>query len=64
MHTMSDDKILNSDALPAWEKAAATSAPGGDAQALTWVTPEGIPVKPLYTAADLLYAEDSAVSCP
>jgi methylmalonyl-CoA mutase len=53
MHTMSDDKILNSDALPAWEKAAAKSAPGGDAQALTWVTPEGIPVKPLYTAADL-----------
>jgi methylmalonyl-CoA mutase len=53
MHTMSDDKILNSDALPAWERAAAKSAPGGDAQALTWVTPEGIPVKPLYTAADL-----------
>ncbi|CAM5797480.1 methylmalonyl-CoA mutase [Rhizobacter fulvus] len=50
---MSDDKILNSDALPAWERAAAKSAPGGDAQALTWVTPEGIPVKPLYTAADL-----------
>ncbi|MES2993981.1 MAG: methylmalonyl-CoA mutase [Pseudomonadota bacterium] len=50
---MSDDKILNSDALAAWEKAAAKSAPGGDMQALTWVTPEGIPVKPLYTAADL-----------
>ena len=25
----------------------------GDADALTWETPEGIPVKPLYTAADL-----------
>ncbi|MES2099646.1 MAG: methylmalonyl-CoA mutase [Pseudomonadota bacterium] len=50
---MSDDKILNSDALAAWQKAAAKSAPGGDAQALTWITPEGIPVKPLYTAADL-----------
>ncbi|HEY9238952.1 MAG TPA: methylmalonyl-CoA mutase [Burkholderiaceae bacterium] len=50
---MSDDKILNSDALAAWQKAAAKSAPGGDADALTWVTPEGIAVKPLYTAADL-----------
>ncbi|MES3012456.1 MAG: methylmalonyl-CoA mutase [Pseudomonadota bacterium] len=50
---MSDDKTLNSDALAAWQKAAAKSAPGGDAQALVWVTPEGIPVKPLYTAADL-----------
>ena len=50
---MSDDKILNSDSIAAWQKAAAKSAPGGDAGALTWITPEGIPVKPLYTAADL-----------
>ena len=50
---MSDDKTLNSDSLAAWQKAAAKSAPGGDAAALTWITPEGIPVKPLYTAADL-----------
>ena len=34
-------------------KAAAKSAPGGDLDALNWVTPEGIVVKPLYTAADL-----------
>ena len=39
--------------LAAWAKAAAKSAPGGDLQALQWVTPEGIHVKPLYTAADL-----------
>ncbi|MBL8303892.1 MAG: methylmalonyl-CoA mutase, partial [Ideonella sp.] len=39
--------------LPAWEKAAAKSAPGGDLQALNWTTPEGLVVKPLYTAADL-----------
>ena len=39
--------------LAAWAKAAAKSAPGGDLQALQWVTPEGIQVKPLYTAADL-----------
>ncbi len=35
-----------------WAKAAAKSAPGGDVSALTWRTPEGIAVKPLYTAAD------------
>ena len=39
--------------LDAWAKAAAKSAPSGDLQALTWTTPDGIPVKPLYTAADL-----------
>ncbi len=50
---MSDDKTLNSDSLEAWHKAAAKSAPGGDATALSWITPEGIPIKPLYTAADL-----------
>ena len=50
---MSDDKLLNSESLAAWQQAAARSAPGGDVQALNWVTPEGIAVKPLYTAADL-----------
>ena len=50
---MSDDKLLNSDSLAAWQKAAAKSAPGGDASRLAWITPEGIAVKPLYTAADL-----------
>jgi methylmalonyl-CoA mutase len=38
--------------LAQWEKAAAKSAPGGDVQALSWVTPEGLTVKPLYTAQD------------
>ena len=37
----------------AWAKAAAKSAPGGNLGALDWVTPDGIAVKPLYTAADL-----------
>jgi methylmalonyl-CoA mutase len=36
-----------------WHSAAAKSAPGGDLAALTWVTPEGIAVKPLYTAEDI-----------
>jgi methylmalonyl-CoA mutase len=38
--------------LEAWAKAAAKSAPGGNVDALNWVTPDGITVKPLYTAAD------------
>ncbi|MDT7835616.1 methylmalonyl-CoA mutase [Aquabacterium sp. OR-4] len=38
--------------LAQWQQAAAKSAPGGDVAALDWVTPEGITVKPLYTAAD------------
>ncbi len=39
--------------LQAWAKAAAKSAPGGNVDALNWLTPDGIAVKPLYTAADL-----------
>ena len=38
--------------LEDWTKAAAKSAPGGDVGALSWKTPDGIEVKPLYTAAD------------
>ncbi|MBU6257253.1 MAG: methylmalonyl-CoA mutase [Burkholderiales bacterium] len=42
--------------LAQWAQAAAKSAPGGDIAALNWHTPEGIAVKPLYTAADLAAA--------
>ena len=38
--------------LSDWETAAAKSAPGGDVNALNWHTPDGITVKPLYTAED------------
>ncbi len=37
----------------AWREAAARNAPEGDVSRLDWVTPEGIRVKPLYTAADV-----------
>lgn len=47
-----DDALPDSRAIGAWQKAAAKSAPGGRVDALDWVTPEGIVVKPLYTAAD------------
>ena len=48
-----DDKQADArERLKAWEKAAAKSAPGGNLDALNWLTPDGIVVKPLYTAAD------------
>ncbi len=45
-HTFAKQNIAD------WEKAAAKSAPGGDLHSLNWVTPDGITVKPLYTAQD------------
>ncbi len=47
-------------------RAAARSAPKGDLGALNWTTPEGIVVKPLYTAADLkgLPATDTLPGLP
>jgi methylmalonyl-CoA mutase len=52
---MSDSKLpeFPHAGLEAWLKAAAKSAPGGDVARLNWVTPEGIVVKPLYTAVDI-----------
>jgi methylmalonyl-CoA mutase len=47
------NRDTNAADLDLWKKAAAKSAPGGNVDALTWVTPDGIGVKPLYTAADL-----------
>jgi methylmalonyl-CoA mutase len=37
----------------AWQQAAGKAAGDGDAAELVWETPEGITVKPLYTAEDL-----------
>ena len=47
-----EDSLPNSTQLDAWCAAAAKSAPGGDIENLNWHTPEGLVVKPLYTAAD------------
>ncbi|HET9976632.1 MAG TPA: methylmalonyl-CoA mutase [Burkholderiaceae bacterium] len=49
---MSSTREFATPSLDQWAQAAAKSAPGGDVSALNWVTPEGITVKPLYTAAD------------
>jgi methylmalonyl-CoA mutase len=50
---MSADPTFKTATLQQWAEAAAKSAPGGDTAALNWTTPEGLVVKPLYTAADL-----------
>jgi methylmalonyl-CoA mutase len=39
--------------LERWRELAAKELKGAAPETLTWETPEGIPVKPLYTAADL-----------
>src|SRR5262245_3568188 len=41
--------------LQDWAKAAGKSAPGSNVQALHWRTPDGIEVKPLYTAQDIAH---------
>jgi methylmalonyl-CoA mutase len=50
---MSTSDRFAAPSLEQWARAAAKSAPGGQLDALNWLTPEGISVKPLYTAADL-----------
>ncbi len=50
---MSQSSEFRAATLEQWRQAAAKSAPGGRLEGLNWVKPEGITVKPLYTAADL-----------
>jgi methylmalonyl-CoA mutase len=50
---MASEDPPKSASLAAWHKAALKSAPGGDVASLAWTTPEGLVLKPLYTAADL-----------
>jgi methylmalonyl-CoA mutase len=56
--TMADRPATMSD----WQRAAAKSAPGGDVGALNWITPEGLTVKPLYTAADVASLHDPSLA--
>ncbi|HSB98534.1 MAG TPA: hypothetical protein VLE45_01385, partial [Burkholderiaceae bacterium] len=50
---MSQSNEFRTATLEQWRQVAARAAPGGRLDGLNWVTPEGITVKPLYTAADL-----------
>jgi len=60
---MSQDKIspaLSADDVAKWEALATKESKGKHPDALTWKTPEGIDVKPLYTSLDtkdLQYAD-------
>ena len=45
--------LFGSHSIAEWESAAIKSAPQGDLGRLNWRTPDGITVKPLYTAQDL-----------
>ena len=49
---MADQPEFEPATLEQWMKSAARSAPGGRVDALNWITPDGLTVKPLYTAAD------------
>jgi methylmalonyl-CoA mutase len=53
MNKMNTPAEFKSATLEDWQRAATRSAPGGDLNALSWQTPEGITVKPLYTAQDI-----------
>ncbi|MGI9492043.1 MAG: methylmalonyl-CoA mutase, partial [Geminicoccaceae bacterium] len=50
---MSNQTSDQKKALEAWQERAAHEGKGRSPDKLTWKTPEGIAVKPLYTAADL-----------
>ena len=50
---MSKAPEFSQSSLDQWAQAAARAAPGGRLESLQWITPEGIAVKPLYTAADV-----------
>ena len=47
------ERFRTSKDLDLWRQAAAKSLQGESPDSLAWHTPEGITVKPLYTAADL-----------
>ena len=44
---------LKQPSLADWQALVAKELAGADAATLDWLTPEGLLIKPLYTAADL-----------
>ncbi|WP_439106896.1 methylmalonyl-CoA mutase [Congregibacter sp.] len=51
---MSDSNKASAEQLAAWDALATKQMKGKSPADLIWETPEGIPVKPLYTAADMV----------
>ncbi|MGH7048361.1 MAG: methylmalonyl-CoA mutase [Stellaceae bacterium] len=54
---MADDGTFAAKSLPDWTRLTQTELNGKPIDGLAWTTPEGIVVKPLYTAADLAAIE-------
>jgi methylmalonyl-CoA mutase len=54
---MADDGAFTAKSLADWSKLAGSELRGRPVETLGWTTPEGIVVKPLYTAADLEHIE-------
>jgi methylmalonyl-CoA mutase len=48
-----EDAMAEHPDLQKWKELAAKQLRGKSLEDLTWNTPEGIPVKPLYTAEDI-----------
>ncbi|MEP7311627.1 MAG: methylmalonyl-CoA mutase [Pseudomonadota bacterium] len=52
-HPDPEEDLADSGSIAAWRAIAGESSPGRDVAGLTWQSPEGIRIKPLYTAADV-----------
>ena len=59
---MAEDGPFPAKTLDKWAQLARTELKGKSAGGLDWATPEGIRVKPLYTAADLEGIEYAGVA--
>ncbi len=58
---MAEDGLFPAKTLDEWAQLARTELRGKAVETLDWATPEGILVKPLYTAADLEGIEHAGV---
>jgi len=58
---MADDGAFAAKTLGDWARLAQSELKGKPLDSLDWLTPEGIRVKPLYTAEDLVAIERSGM---
>src|SRR5437879_2452147 len=58
---MAEDGVFSAKTLDEWAQLARTELRGKSVDSLGWATPEGVRVKPLYTAADLEGIEHAGV---
>ena len=62
--TTPDPDVDQGPDLDEWRALASKELKGADADSLVWATPEGIDVKPLYTADDLDGIDRRSARCP